>query len=125
MHFYKTFGDKVLFLETNTQQVIISRNSLTGQPVSSTIKLSQENIVKNAALLIRQSATELIENSSEMLYPPIFKELTHESRNAPEIMQKFYEYLLAGDLHHETSERNKRLNNSLCSDGCDEWQVFK
>ena len=40
-------------------------------------------------------------------------------------MQKFYEYLLAGDLHHETSERNKRLNNSLCSDGCDEWQVFK
>ena len=44
----KTFGDKMLFLtpENDTQQVITIRNSLTGQPVSSTIKLSQENIVK-------------------------------------------------------------------------------
>ena len=58
----------MLFLtpENGTQQVIIGRNSVTGQPVWSTIKLSQENIVKKAPLLIRQSATELIENSSEV-----------------------------------------------------------
>ena len=74
------FGDKTLFLtpENNTQQVIISRNSLTGRPVSSTIKLSQENIFKKTPPLIRQSMTELIENSSEMSWPPTFEELTHE-----------------------------------------------
>ena len=45
----------MLFLtpENGTQQVIIGRNSVTGQPVWSTIKLSQENIVKKAPLLIR------------------------------------------------------------------------
>ena len=32
-------------------------------------------------------------------------------------MQKLYDYLLAGDLHHETSEKkNKLLNKSFCSD---------
>ena len=38
----KTFIDKILFLtpENNTQQVIISRNSLTGQAILSSIKLS-------------------------------------------------------------------------------------
>ena len=63
-----TFIDKILFLtpESNTQKVIVSRNPLTGQAVSSTIKTSLENIFKKAALLIRQSATELIENSSEV-----------------------------------------------------------
>ena len=76
----KTFMDKILFLtpENNTQKVIVSRNSLTGQAVSSTIKISLENIFKKAALLIRQSATELIENSSEVSWPPTFEELTHE-----------------------------------------------
>ena len=45
-----------------------------------------------------------------------FEELTHESRNAHEIMQKFYDYLLAGDLYHETRGENKRLSKSFCSD---------
>ena len=106
----KTFIDKILFLtpESNTQKVIVSRNPLTGQAVSSTIKTSLENIFKKAALLIRQSATELIENSSEVSWPPTFEELTHESRNAPEIMQKFYNCLLTVDLHHETSKKINR-----------------
>ena len=51
-----------------------------------------------------------------MSWPPTFEELTHESRGAPEIMQKFYDYLLVGDLHHETSTKNKRLSKSFCSD---------
>ena len=31
-------------------------------------------------------------------------------------MQNFYDYFLAGDLHHETSEKNKRLKESVCGD---------
>ena len=36
----KTFGDKILFItpENNTQQIIINRKSLPGEPVLSTIK---------------------------------------------------------------------------------------
>ena len=49
----------------------------------------------------------MIEHSSEVSWPPTFKELTHESRDDPDIMQKFYDYLLAGDLHHETIKKKK------------------
>ena len=59
----------------------------------------------------------MIENSSEVSWPLTFVELIHQQRDAPKIMQKLYDYLLAGDLHHETSEKkNKLLNKSFCSD---------
>ena len=93
--------------ENNLYQVILQRNSFREQPVSPAAKLPQENIVKKTALLIREFVTALTENSTDVFWPLIFEELYYESRDARHILQRFYGYLLGGDLHHKECEKIK------------------
>ena len=59
-------------------QVILQINSFIEQPVSSAVKLPQENIIQKAALLIRQSVTALTENSADVSWSPTYEQLDHE-----------------------------------------------
>ena len=43
------------------------------------------------------------------MLPGNLEESDHESRDARNILQNFYGYLLTGKLHHEEKEESKRL----------------
>ena len=93
--------------ENDIHEVILQRNSLIEQPVSSVVKTPQENIVKKTALLIREPVTVLTENLTDVFWPLTFEDLDYESRDARNILQRFYGYLFGGELHHKECEKIK------------------
>ena len=111
----QSYGDKILFVtaDINSPQLVISKMCLERN--TSTIKHTDEFIVKKAANLLKSSILKQIDDSTDLPWPPTVESL--KAREPPEILKIFYNTLLKKDNdHHSTGVKRNRLINSFSSD---------
>ena len=114
-----SYGDKLLFLnaEPNSPQVVISKECLNTRAMGNTIELSDEFIVKKAAMILKDAVLQTIDSSPDIPWPPTVNSL--QTREPPDILKMFYSDLLKPrHINSKVSNKRERLVQSFCSDVC-------
>ncbi len=115
----KHYAEKLVFLqpEYHAAQVVISKECLHGQIFSRNSTFFKEFTVQKAALILRDSVLEAIENVPNLPWPPTVDSLGSIDRKCPDILGLFFKTLLSQkDSHNVIGERVERLVDSFSQD---------
>ena len=120
----RTYKDDIFVLsaEQNQGQFICSKKSMNeiskgSVSVHETVPRLKENIVKEAAMILREIITQYIQNDDNLPWPPTVTSLQKRLNNSPELLRLFLKTLISPeDSHHLVAESTSRLTDSFAQD---------
>jgi len=86
--------------------------------LSTSVRLSEESILKQSASILRKSVIETIEKPKSSSWPPTVDELEDKERTSEvKYLSQFLKYLLVGeDSHHLIADSKHRVIKSIADD---------
>ena len=98
------YGNSLIFLnpEYQSSHLIINKECIENKPLSKTVNLSSDDMVKQAATILRASVENSIHRSTVLPWPPTVANLKQEDRKPPSLLTLFYKLLLGNSCDNAT-----------------------
>ena len=111
------FGEEVAFVSISYQetQVLVSRSTFSSTTLGNFMKGNKEFLLKEAATILRKDILEMIDESTDLPWPPTPESLSWENRQPPESIKRFLRTVLH-ETHHEIGNETQRYIDSISQD---------